>query len=156
MAIIRFPLVNTSDPKYNFTIFHPPGRQEQLQNWFYEQNSTEEVDLLEFKQLNNIPSWYHIFGIPYTIQANVDYTPHTAVIKLVYIDKSEDLNIFSPYMGVHSMVTTFTYSYYNYNNINLKVRVLKNFINQPYIDQAIYIPKAQQKTFFNFLIMKHT
>ena len=25
LAIIRFPLVYTSDPKYDFTIFHPPG-----------------------------------------------------------------------------------------------------------------------------------
>ena len=50
---------------------------------------SKEVDLLEFSQLNYHPSWYPIFGIPYTIQANIDYTPHTAVIKLVYIRSSQ-------------------------------------------------------------------
>ena len=55
LAIIRFPLVNTSDPKYNFTMFHPPGRQEQLKTENYFKISsvngihTEEVDLLEFE-----------------------------------------------------------------------------------------------------------
>ena len=34
----------------------------------------------------------------YTIQANIDYTPHTAVIKLLYIDKSKDTDIFSAYV----------------------------------------------------------
>ena len=55
MAIIRFPFVNTLDPKYNFTIFHLPGRQEELQIDIYFKISsvngihTEEVDLFEFK-----------------------------------------------------------------------------------------------------------
>ena len=104
LAIIRFPLVNTSDPKYDFTIFHPPGRQEQLQIDIYfkigsvNRIHTKEVDLLQFKWLNNLPSWYPIFGIPYIIQANIDYIPHTAVIKFVYIDKSKDPSIFSPYV----------------------------------------------------------
>ena len=55
LAIIRFPLISTSDPKYNFTFFHPPGKQEQLQFDIYCQISSvngihmEEVDLLEFK-----------------------------------------------------------------------------------------------------------
>ena len=52
LAIIRFPLVNTSDPKNDFTIFHPPGKQEQLQiDIYFKIGSvngihTEEVDLL--------------------------------------------------------------------------------------------------------------
>ena len=55
MAIIRFPLVNTLDPKYDYTFFHPPGKQEQLQIDIYFKISsvngihTKEVDLLEFK-----------------------------------------------------------------------------------------------------------
>ena len=55
LAIIRFPLVNTSDHKYDFTLFHPPGKQEQLQiNIYFKISSvngihTQEVDLLEFK-----------------------------------------------------------------------------------------------------------
>ena len=39
-------------------------------------------------------SWYLIFGIPYTIQANIYYTPHTAEMKMVSIDKTEDPNIY--------------------------------------------------------------
>ena len=74
LAIIRFPLVNISYTKYNITFFHPPGKQEQLQiDIYFKIGSvngihTEEIDLLEFKQLNDLPSWYPIFGIPYTIQ----------------------------------------------------------------------------------------
>ena len=89
LAIIRFSLVSTSDPKYNFTFFHLSGKQEQLRINIYCKISsvngihTEEVDLLEFEKLNILPSWYPIFGIPYTIQANIDYTPHTAVINLL-------------------------------------------------------------------------
>ena len=104
LAIIRFSWVNTSDPKYDFTFFHLPGKQGQLQiDVYFKIGSvngiyTEEVDLLEFKPINDLPSWYPVFGIPYTIQANIDYMPHTAVIKLVYIDNSEYLNIFSPYI----------------------------------------------------------
>ena len=66
-AITRFPLVNASDHKYDFTFFHPSGKQEQLQINIYCKISsmngihTEEVDLLEFKKLNNLPSWYPIF-----------------------------------------------------------------------------------------------
>ena len=104
LAIIRFPLVNTSETKYGFTFFHLPRKQEQLQIDIYckigslNRIPNEEGDLQEFKHLNNLPSWYPIFGLPYTIQANIDYTPHTAAIKLEYIDKSKDLNIFSPYI----------------------------------------------------------
>ena len=77
LDIIRFPLLNTSDPKYDFTIFHPVGRQEQLQIDIYfnigsvNRIHTEEVDLLEFKWLNDLHSWYPVFGIPYTIQDNM-------------------------------------------------------------------------------------
>ena len=55
MAIIRLPLVNTSDTKYDFTVFLPPGRKEQHQIDIYCKIGyvngihTEEVDLLEFK-----------------------------------------------------------------------------------------------------------
>ena len=125
LAIIRFPLVNTSDTKYNITFFHRPGKQEQLQVDIYFKISsvngihTEEVDLLEFKQLNDLHSWYPIFGIPYTIPTNIDYTPHTAVIKIVHIDKPEDLNIFSPMFEFTQQEQLFTNSYYNYNKDNI-------------------------------------
>ena len=55
MAIIIFLFVNTSDPKYDYTFFHPTVKQEQLQIDIYFKigavNSihTREVDILEFK-----------------------------------------------------------------------------------------------------------
>ena len=68
LAITRFPLVNTSDPKYDFAFFHPPGKQEQLQinrSIFFKISSvneihTKKVDQLEFKQPNDLHCWYPI------------------------------------------------------------------------------------------------
>ena len=67
---IGFPLVYDNDLKYNFFIFHPPGKQDHLTVDIHFQLShlngihTEEVDLLEFKRTNNLPSWYPAFQIP--------------------------------------------------------------------------------------------
>ena len=73
LAIIRFLLANTSDPKYNFTFFQLPGKQEQLQIDIYSKIGSvngihnEVLDLLEFKQIDNLPSWYlsHLWNTLY-------------------------------------------------------------------------------------------
>ena len=59
---------------------------------------TKEVDLLEFKRNNDLPSWYPIFPIPYCIELKVIYTEATALVQLIYIDTSPDPDLVSPYV----------------------------------------------------------
>ena len=69
LTTIRFPFVYDNDPKYNFFIFHPPGKQDHLTVDIHFQhlpqwNTHQEVDLLKFKTTNVLPSWYPVFQIP--------------------------------------------------------------------------------------------
>ena len=59
---------------------------------------TEDVDLLTFKEWNNLPSWYPIFQIPYQIDVKVTCTGFYIYIKVIYIDSSRDPEIFVPYV----------------------------------------------------------
>ena len=59
---------------------------------------TEKIDVLESKQLKDLPTWYPIFEIPYTIQVRVLLTPDTVTLQLTYINKSKDPDIFSCYL----------------------------------------------------------
>ena len=104
LTTIRFPLVYDNDPKYNFFIFQPPGKQDHLTVNIHFQLShlngihTEEVDLLKFKRTNDLPPWYLVFQIPYQVKAKVYHSAHTTLIKLIYINKSQDHEMLSPYI----------------------------------------------------------
>ena len=101
LTTIRFPLVYDNNLKYNYFIFHPPGKQDQLTVNIHFQLShlnricTEEVDQLEFKRTNDLPSWYPVFHIPYLVTSKVHHSAHIASIKLIYIDKSQDPDFYS-------------------------------------------------------------
>ena len=64
---------------------------------------TEEVDLLNFKEWNDLPSWYPIFQIPYQIDAKVTCTGFYIYVEIIYIDSSRDPEIFAPY--VYNVIT---------------------------------------------------
>ena len=59
---------------------------------------TKEVDLLDFKEYNNLPSWYPIFQLPYHIDIKVTSTGFYIYVEVIYIDSSRDPEIFAPYM----------------------------------------------------------
>ena len=59
---------------------------------------TEEVDLLKFKRTDDLPSWYPVFQIPYQVKAKDHCSVHIALIKLIYVNKSQDPESFSPYV----------------------------------------------------------
>ena len=66
--------------------------------WNTTSESTEEVDLLDFKEDNNLPSWYPIFQLPYKIDVKVTCTGVHVYIEIIYIDWSPDPDIFAPYV----------------------------------------------------------
>ena len=65
-------LVYNINLMYDLSIFHPPGKQDHLtinlhfQLGHHNKIHTKEVDLnlLEFRRTNNLPSWYPVFQIP--------------------------------------------------------------------------------------------
>ena len=71
---------------------------------------TEEIDLFEFKELNDLPTWYPIHEIPYTIQARVSLTPDTVTLQLTYISKSKDPDFFLAKYKMMTMGTNFSIS----------------------------------------------
>ena len=103
LCTIRFPLTITSNAMVDINHYHLFKDEEQLQiNVSCQISSvnrihTEEIDLLDSKQLNDLPTWYPVFETPYTIQDRVSLTPDTVTLQLTYIDKSKDLDILSCY-----------------------------------------------------------
>ena len=59
---------------------------------------TEEVDLLNFKEYNDLQSWYPIFQLPYQIDVKVTCTGFYIYVEIIYIDLSCDPEIFAPYV----------------------------------------------------------
>ena len=104
LTTIRFPLVYDNNLNYDFFVFHPPGKQDHLAANIHSQLSnlnricTEEVDLLELKRTNDLPSWYPGVQIPYLVKVNVLCSTHIASIKLIYVNQSHNPDIFPPYV----------------------------------------------------------
>ena len=102
LTTTRFPFVYLNNPFCNCHIEQTPGRQDHItvdilfQLDYLNLIHTEEMDLLEFKQNNNIPAWYPIFKIPYNIQITVSYTEFYTFVQLLYVDTSIDSDNYPP------------------------------------------------------------
>ena len=59
---------------------------------------SEEINLLDFKEWHDLPSWYPIFQLPYQIDAKLTCTVFYVYIEIIYIDSSPDPDIFAPYI----------------------------------------------------------
>ena len=98
----RFPLVYVNNTFCNYLIEHTPGKQVRITiNILFQLNylnliCTEEIDLLEFKENNNLPPWYPIFRMQYTIEIEVSYTEFHTFVQLLYIDMSTDSGNYPP------------------------------------------------------------
>ena len=57
---------------------------------------TEEVDLLNLKEFNDLLSWYPFLHLPYQIDVKVTCTGFHVYMEIIYIDSSPDPEIFSP------------------------------------------------------------
>ena len=59
---------------------------------------TDKVDLLDFKEDNDLPSWHPLLHLPYQIDIKVTCTGVHVYVEIFYIDSSPDPDIFAPYV----------------------------------------------------------
>ena len=106
----RYTLSTTSFPSQTFDetgcdyfLFHTPGKKDHITvdiHYSLEHHNriqTEEVDLLELKEANDLPSWYPLFQLPYQIDVKVICTGFHVYVDIIYIDSSPYPDIFAPY-----------------------------------------------------------
>ena len=79
---------------------------------------TEEINLLDFKEWHDLPSWYPIFQLPYQIDAKVTCTGFYVYIEIIYIDSSPDPDIFAPYVYYEPSDEFIRHLYDGINNTN--------------------------------------
>ena len=107
----RYTLSTTSFPSQTFDetgcdyfLFPTPGKKDHITvdiHYSLEHHNgihTEEVDLLELKEANDLPSWYPLFQLPYQIDVKVTCTGFHVYVDIIYIDSSPDPDIFAPYV----------------------------------------------------------
>ena len=107
----RYTLSTTSFPSQTFDetgcdyfLFHTPGKKDHITvdiHYLLEHHNrihTEEVNLLELKEANGLPSWYPLFQLPCQIDVKVTCTGFHVYVAIIYIDSSPDPNIFAPYV----------------------------------------------------------
>ena len=88
----------------DYFLFHTPGKKDhitidiyyllELHNGIH----TEEVDLLDVKESNDLPSWYPLFQLPYQIDVKVTCTGVHVYVEIIYINSSPDPDIFASYV----------------------------------------------------------
>ena len=106
----RYTLSTTSFPSQTFDetggdyfLFHTPGKKDHITvdiHYSLEHHNgihTEEVDLLELKEANDLPSWYPLFQLPYQIDVKVTCTGFHVYVDIICIDSSTSLRLtFTP------------------------------------------------------------
>ena len=80
MSTTSFPSQTFDETGCDYFLFHMPGKKDHITvdiHYSLEHHNrihTEEVDLLELKEANDLPSWYPLFQLPYQIDVKVTYT----------------------------------------------------------------------------------
>ena len=104
LSTTRFLSQSFDEPVCDYFLFHTPGKKDHITidiHYSLEHHNgihTEEVDLLDLKQFNNLPSKYPFFHLPYQINVMVTCTGFYVYMEIIYIDSSPDPEIFSPYV----------------------------------------------------------
>ena len=99
----RFPSQSFDETGCDYFLFPTPGKKDHITIDIYyslEHHNgihTEEVNLLNLKESNNLPSWYLFFHLPYQIDVKVTCTGFYVYVEIIYIDLSPDPEIFAPY-----------------------------------------------------------
>ena len=99
-----FPSRSIDETGCDSSLFPMPGKKDHITidiHYLVEYHNgihTDEVDLLDFKEDNDLPSWYPIFQLPYKIDVKVICTGVHVHIEIIYIDLSPDPDIFAPYV----------------------------------------------------------
>ena len=99
-----FPSRSFDETGCDYSLFSMPGKEDHVTIDIYyslehrNRIHTEEVNLLDVKESNDLPSWYPLFQLPYQIDVKVTCTGVHVYIEIIYIDSSPDPDIFAPYI----------------------------------------------------------
>ena len=94
------PSQSFDDTGCDYFLFPMPGKKDHITidiHYSLEHHNgihTEEVDLLDLKELNDLPSGYPFFHLPYQIDMKVTCTGVYVCVEIIYIDSSPDQEIF--------------------------------------------------------------
>ena len=103
-TFIALPYLTSHSTFHDYSLFHTPGKKDHITvdiHYSLEHHNrihTEEIDLLEVKKSNDLPSWYPLFQLPYQIDVKVTCTGVHVYVEIIYIDPSPDPDIFAPYV----------------------------------------------------------
>ena len=73
LSTTTYPSQTFDETSCDYFLFHMPGKKDHITidiHYSLEHHNgihTEEVDLLELKEFNDLPSWYPLFQLPYQI-----------------------------------------------------------------------------------------
>ena len=104
LSTTRFPSQTFDETGCDYFLFPMPGKKDHITIDIYyslEHHNgihTKEVDLLDLKEFNDLPSWYPFFHLPNQIDVKVTCTGFYVYMEIIYIDSSPDPEIFSPYV----------------------------------------------------------
>ena len=104
LSTTRFPSQTFDKTGCDYFLFHMPGKKDHITldiHYLLEHHNgihTEEVDLLDLKEFNDLPSFDSLFQLPYQIDIKVTCTGFYIYMEIIYIDSSPDPEIFSPYV----------------------------------------------------------
>ena len=104
LSTTRFPSQSFDETGCDYFLFPTPGNKDHITidiQYSLEHHNgihTEEVDLLNLKEFNDLSSWYPFFHLPYQIDVKVTCTGFYVYVEIIYIDLSPDPEIFSPYV----------------------------------------------------------
>ena len=104
LSATRFPSQSIDETGCDYFLLPMPGKKDHITidiQYSLEHHNgihTEEVDLLDLNELNDLPSWYPFFHLPYQIDIKVTCTGCYVYMEIIYIDLSPDPEIFSPYV----------------------------------------------------------
>ena len=104
LSTTRFPSQSFDETGFDYFLFPTPGKKDHITidiHYSLEHHNgihTEEVDLLDLKESNDLPSWYPFFQLPYQIDVKVTCTGFYVYVEIIYIDSTPDPEIFSRYV----------------------------------------------------------
>ena len=104
MSTTRIPSHTFDETGCDYFLFPTPGKKDHITidiHYLLEHHNgihTEEVDLLDLKEIRDLPSWFPFFHLCYQIDVKVTCTGVYVYVEIIYIDLSPDPEIFSPYL----------------------------------------------------------
>ena len=104
LSTTRFPSQSFDETGCDCFLFPTPGKKDHITidiHYLLEHHAgihTEEVDLLNLKEFNDLPSWYPFFHLPHQIDVKATCTGFYVYMEIIYIDLSPDPEILSPYV----------------------------------------------------------